>query len=102
MQTKFDVRGEMVERLIAELTSMFFMKDFVFRSPSYLTGGDKRQITDLMFLLNRDCIFVSVKGTDGNEKTTDRLSHWQTKRPGKPARMQRLHARERLKWKYPR
>src|SRR5438309_1323629 len=73
-------RGEIVERLIAELSSMFFMKDFVFRSPSYVTSGEKRQVTDLMFLLNHNCILVSVKGTDGNEKTPERLSLWAAKR----------------------
>ena len=86
MQTKLETRGEMLERLIAELSSMFFMKDFVFRSPSYVTHGDKRQITDLMFLLNHDCIFVSVKGTDGNEKTTDRLSLWAAKKARQASR----------------
>lgn len=80
MPTQHEERGEIVERLIAELSSVFFMKDFVFRSPSYLTGGQKRQVTDLMFLLNHDCILVSVKGTDGNEKTTNRLSLWAAKK----------------------
>lgn len=73
-------RGTFVERLIAELASMFFMKDFVFLNPSYVTSGEKRQITDLMFLLNDECVFVSVKGTDGNEKTTERLSLWAAKK----------------------
>jgi hypothetical protein len=80
MRTKGEERGEIVERLIADLSSMFFMRDFVFRSPSYLTGGEKRQVTDLMFLSNDDCILASVKGTDGNEKTTTRLPLWAAKK----------------------
>jgi hypothetical protein len=73
-------RGTVVERLIAELASMFFMKDFVFLNPSFVTSGEKRQVTDLMFLLNDECVLVSVKGTDGNEKTTERLSLWAAKK----------------------
>ncbi len=65
---------------------MFFMKDFVFRSPSYLTSGVKRQITDLMFLLKNDCLLVSVKGTDGTEKATDRLALWAAKKASKNAK----------------
>lgn len=80
MSLKPEARGETVERLIADLSSMFFMKDFVFRSPSYLTSGSKRQVTDLMFLLGSECILVSVKGTDGSEKAPQRLSLWTDKK----------------------
>src|SRR5262245_52513622 len=73
-------RGETVERRVAKLSSVFFMKDFIFRSPSYLTSGEERQVTDLMFLLNRDCMLVSVKGTDGQEKTATRLPLWAAKK----------------------
>jgi hypothetical protein len=80
MKNSAESRGTVIERLIAELASRFFMKDFVFLSPSYVTGRHKRQVTDLMFLLNQECILVSVKGTDGNEKTDARLSLWAAKK----------------------
>lgn len=73
-------RGAVVELFIAELASRFFMKDFVFLSPTYITRGEKRQITDLMFLLNDECVLVSVKGTDGNDKTEERLPLWVAKK----------------------
>jgi len=69
-----------VERLIAQLASMFFLNDFVFLSPSYVTGGQKRQVTDLMFLLKDKCAMVSVKGTDGNAKAATRLTNWAAKK----------------------
>jgi hypothetical protein len=73
-------RGKVVERLIADLSSMFFMKDFVFRNPSYVTSGQEREVTDLMFVLNQDCMIVSVKGTDGRDKTAARLPLWARKK----------------------
>jgi hypothetical protein len=79
-ENQTEPRGSVVERLIAELASMFFMKDFVFLRPSYVTSGQQREVTDLMFLLNDECVLVSVKGTDGNEKTTERLSLWVAKK----------------------
>ncbi len=73
-------RGTALERFIADLTSMFFLNDFVYLSPSYMTSAHKRQLTDLMFLLNGECVLVSIKGTDGNEKTTNRLALWAAKK----------------------
>jgi len=35
-----------------------------------------------MFLLNQNCMMVSVKGTDGRVKRTERLSHWARKKVG--------------------
>jgi hypothetical protein len=80
VENQAEPRGTVVEQLIADLASMFFMKDFVLLSPSYVTRGEKRQVTDLMFLLNGECILVSVKGSDGNEKATERLSLWAAKK----------------------
>ena len=73
-------RGKVVERLIADLSSMFFMKDFVLRNPFYVTSGQEREVTDLIFLLNQDCMIVSVKGTDGRDKSADRLPLWARKK----------------------
>lgn len=39
MSSPNEQRGEFVERFIADLSSMFFLNDFVFRRPSYMTGG---------------------------------------------------------------
>lgn len=73
-------RGSALERFIADLASFFFLKDFVFLSPCYVSGGNKRQITDLMFVLNHECVLVSIKGSDGNEKAPQRLELWAAKK----------------------
>lgn len=75
-------RGVYVERFIANLSSIFFLNDFVFRKPSYITSGQKREVTDLLLVLNQECILVSVKGTDGEEKTDDRFHLWAQKKAG--------------------
>ncbi|MFZ1008471.1 MAG: hypothetical protein WAN65_16635 [Candidatus Sulfotelmatobacter sp.] len=75
-----DSRGTALERLIGELSATFFMRDFVFLNPTYSSNGQKRQVTDLLFLLNQDCMVVSVKGTDGEEKTGARLPLWTMKK----------------------
>lgn len=46
MSSPTEQRGDFVERFIAGLSSMFFMNDFVFRKPCYITGGQKREVTD--------------------------------------------------------
>lgn len=73
-------RGTALEHLIGDLSATFFMKDFVFLNPTYTSNGQKRQVTDLLFLLNQDCMVVSVKGTDGEEKTAERLPLWAMKK----------------------
>jgi hypothetical protein len=73
-------RDTALERLIAELSSVFFMRDFVFLDPTYVSSGQKRQLTDLMFLLNQECMVVSVKGTDGEEKPAARVPFWALKK----------------------
>ena len=75
-------RGDFVEQFIANLTSLFFLNDFVFRKPSYITGRQKREITDLLLVLNQECILVSIKGTDGEEKTHERFHLWVQKKAG--------------------
>jgi hypothetical protein len=82
MSSPTEQRGEFVERFIADLSSMFFLNDFVFRQPSYMTGGQKREVTDLLLVLNQECILVSVKGTDGEEKTPERFHLWVQKKAG--------------------
>jgi len=73
-------RGEFVEQFIANLSSLFFLNDFVFRKPSYITGREKREVTDLLLVLNQGCILVSVKGTDGEDKTHKRFHLWVQKK----------------------
>jgi hypothetical protein len=79
-ETRHESRGTALEHLIAELSSTFFMRDFVFLNPTYVSNGKKRQLTDLLFLQGQDCIAVSVKGTDGEEKATERLALWARKK----------------------
>lgn len=80
MSNADEPRGEIVERFVAGLSSMFFLNDFVFRKPSYLTNGRQREVTDLMLVLGQECIFVSIKGTDGEEKTDERFRLWANKK----------------------
>lgn len=82
MSSPNEQRGEFVERFIADLSSMFFLNDFVFRRPSYMTVGQKREVSDLLLVLNHECILVSVKGTDGEEKAIERFHLWAQKKAG--------------------
>jgi hypothetical protein len=80
MSSPHEQRGEFVERFIAGLSSLFFLNDFVFRRPCYVTGGQKREVTDLLLVLNRECILVSVKSTDGEAKAPERFHLWVQKK----------------------
>jgi hypothetical protein len=73
-------RGEFVERFIGDLSSLFFLNDFVFRKPSYITARQKREVTDLLLVLNQECILLSIKGSDGQEKTHERFHLWVQKK----------------------
>lgn len=79
MPVATESRGKVLERMIAEMSSRFFMRDFVFK-PYYVTAGEERELTDLMLVLNQECIPISVKGTEGEEKSPERLSLWLTKK----------------------
>jgi hypothetical protein len=82
MSLSNEQRGEFLERFIADLSSLFFLNDFIFRKPSYITARQKREVTDMMLVLNQECILVSVKGTDGEEKTRERFHLWVQKKAG--------------------
>jgi hypothetical protein len=70
-------RGRTLEKLIGEFSSRFFMKDFVWWDVKYISGGKlKQHPADLLLVLDRECIVVSVKGTDGKTKAPDRLKLW--------------------------
>lgn len=70
-------RGRALEKLIGEFSSRFFMKDFVWWDVKYVSGGrPKQHPADLLLVLNRECVVVSVKGTDGRTKAPDRLRLW--------------------------
>lgn len=56
------------------------MRDFVFLHPTYLSSGSRRELTDLLVVLNARCIVISLKGTDGRIKTAERLAKWLGKR----------------------
>jgi hypothetical protein len=83
-------RGDFVEQFIADLSSLFFLNDFVFRKPSYITGRQKREVTDLLLVLNQECILVSIKGTDGEEKTHERFHLWVQKKAGQASKNVRV------------
>lgn len=70
-------RGRTLEELIGKFTSRFFMKDFVWWDVKYHSGGKPKQHpADLLLVLDRECVVVSVKGTDGKTKAPDRLKLW--------------------------
>lgn len=73
-------RGRLLEQLTAQFSSLFFMKDFVLLHPTYLSSGSRRELTDLLLVLNNRCIVISLKGTDGRIKTTERLARWLAKK----------------------
>ena len=79
-ENRRESRGTALENLIADLSSKFFMRDFVFLNPTYVSNGKKRQLTDLLFVQDRDCLVVSVKGTDGEDKAAERLPLWAKKK----------------------
>src|SRR5579864_5767419 len=69
-------RGRLLERLTAQFASLFFMRDFVFLHPTYVSSGVSKELTDLLLVLNDRCLVVSLKGPDGRIKTTERLNRW--------------------------
>jgi len=74
-------RGLMVERFIGNFSSQFFMKDFVYINVKFMSGGQlKSHPADLLFILNDECIVVSVKGTDGEPKSEEKLKLWLKKK----------------------
>src|ERR1700685_834410 len=79
-ETRHESRGTALEHLIADLSSTFFMRDFVFLNPTYVSNGKERQLTDLLFLQDGDCMAVSVKGSGGEDKTRERLPLWARKK----------------------
>lgn len=74
-------RGLLVERFVGEFSSQFFMKDFVYINVKFMSGNQlKAHPADLLFVLEDECIVVSVKGTDGNPKSDERLNLWLKKK----------------------
>lgn len=74
-------RGLLVEQMIAQFSSEFFMKDFVYWNVKFQSGGQtKSHPADLLFVLDDECIVVSLKGTDGEPKSEARLRLWLEKK----------------------
>jgi len=70
-------RGLLIERFIGEFSSHFFMKDFVYMNVKFMSGNQlKSHPADLLFVLGSECIVVSVKGTDGEPKSEEKLTLW--------------------------
>jgi len=72
--------GHLLEQIIANFNSHFFMNDFVFLNPKYLRDGNEKELCDLLLILNDECIVVSVKGTDGKYKSDSKLQNWLVKK----------------------
>ena len=73
-------RGHLLERIIADFNSRFFMNDFVYLNPKYFKGGGEKELADLLLVLDDKCIVVSVKGTDERHKAETRLTSWLAKK----------------------
>lgn len=73
-------QGHLLEQIIADFNSHFFMNDFVFLNPKYVKGGSEKELCDLLLVLNDDCIVVSVKGTDGRHRSDAKLRNWLVKK----------------------
>jgi hypothetical protein len=57
------------------------MKDFVYMNVKFMSGGQlKSHPADLLFVLDDECIVVSVKGTDGEPKSDEKLKLWLKKK----------------------
>jgi hypothetical protein len=75
--------GHLLEQIIADFNSQFFMNDFVFLNPKYLREKNEKELCDLLLVLNDEAIVISVKGTDGEPKSESRLLSWLTKKTWK-------------------
>jgi hypothetical protein len=74
-------RGLLVERFIGDFSAQFFMKDFVYMNLKFMSGSQlKSHPADLLFVLEDECIVVSVKGTDGEPKSDEKLRLWLKKK----------------------
>lgn len=79
-------KGHLLEQIIGDFSSKFFMKDFVILNPKYNRAGHEKELADLLLVLDDKCIVVSVKGTDGNPKSEAKLKNWLAKRTGEGLR----------------
>lgn len=67
-------RGRVIEKIIGNFGPRFFMRDFVFWDLTYVSGGKRKaHPADLLLVLNGECLVISVKGTDGETKSPDRI-----------------------------
>jgi hypothetical protein len=73
-------KGHLLEQIIAEFSSLFFMNDFVILNPKYYRAGHEKELADLLLVLDDTCIVISVKGTDGEPKSETRLKNWLEKK----------------------
>jgi len=72
--------GSLIEQIIAEFNSRYFMNDFVFLNPKYPRGKNQKELCDLLLVLNDKCVVISVKATDGTPKTEAKLQTWLVKK----------------------
>ena len=45
--------GHLLEQIIANFNSHFFMNDFVFLNPKYFRGGSEKELCDQQFSIRR-------------------------------------------------
>src|SRR5262245_38056847 len=72
--------GHLLEQIIANFNSLFFMNDFVFLNPKYFRDENEKELCDLLLILNDECIVISVKGTDGRYRSDSKLQNWLVKK----------------------
>lgn len=77
--------GHLLEQIIANFSSRFFMRDFVLLNPKYSRAVYEKELADILLVLDDTCIVVSVKGTDGESKGESKLKSWLSKKRLKEA-----------------
>ena len=72
-------RGSALENTVDRLLATHTMRDFLYLRPSKIVGGLRREISDLLIVLDGKTVPVQLKG-QGKARQADALQHWATKK----------------------
>lgn len=76
-------RSRIVEKTLARFNQRFLMNDFVFPSPQFQSGNQKKELCDLLLVFGPSCILVSIKSTDEPLPAGEEIQSWLEKREKK-------------------
>ena len=71
-------RGSALENAVDRLLATHTMRDFLYLRPSKIVGGLKRELSDLIIVLDGETVPVQLKG-QGKARQAKALRHWTTK-----------------------